>query len=267
MINQFDIILDIINNNKLSHSLLFEVDYNDNYMDKILNIIKLMYCNKKNKNYDSLNCGNCNICRLIDENSFPDLSIVDTDSSWIKKQQLLDLKSEFNNKSLSGFKKIYIIKEAEKLNASSSNSLLKFLEEPEDDIIAILVTSNRYLLLDTIISRCQVFNLKGDNNFLNDDEMSAVLCFLEYIKKKNNLFIDYKRLLENIFIDKNNAINLLNNVEKYIVSNNFKCDIELKALMNFVSIIEVEKQKLEYNLNFKLWLDSFFSRIIGEVYV
>ena len=267
MKNQIDIINDIICNNKLSHSLLFEVDYNDDYMDKILNIIKLIYCNEKDKNINNINCGKCNICKQIDAGSFSDISIVATDSNWIKKQQLIDLKSEFNNRSLSGHKKIYVIKEAEKLNSSSSNSLLKFLEEPEDDIIAILITSNRYLLLDTIISRCQVFNLKDNSKVLVDSDLDNVTLFLDYISKKKNLFIDYKSLFENLFMDKSNTLCLLNNIEKYIVSNDFKCDIDLNSLMKLINIIEFEKQKLEFNLNFKIWLDSFFSRIIGEVYV
>ena len=38
----------------------------------------------------------------------------------------------------------YIIKNAERLNPSSANTILKFLEEPEDNIIAILLTNNRY---------------------------------------------------------------------------------------------------------------------------
>ena len=57
-----------------------------------------------------------------------------------------------------------IIKETEKLNASSANTILKFLEEPEDGIIAILLTDNRYHVLDTILSRCQILSLK-ENEF------------------------------------------------------------------------------------------------------
>ena len=267
MQNQLDIICDIICNNKLPHSILFEVDYNNDYLKRVLNIVKLIFCENNNKDYYSLDCGKCNICNLINDNLFPDLTIIDTDSNWIKKQQLLDLKSEFNNKSLSGFKKIYIINKAEKLNVSSSNSLLKFLEEPEDNIIAILVTSNRYLLLDTIISRCQVFNLKDTIIVLDENMMSNVKCFLDYIKMKKNFFVDYKYFLENIFVDKNNTISFLNGLEEYLINCNFKCDIKLDSLMSLVKIIEMEKQKLDFNLNFKIWLDSFFAKIIGEVYV
>ena len=44
------------------------------------------------------------------------------------------------------------------------------------------------------------------------------------------------------------------------------CRLDMNDIILYIKIIEAEKQKLEYNVNFKLWLDSFFSRIIGEVY-
>ena len=61
---------------------------------------------------------------------------------WIKKEQLLELQEEFMTKGLLTSKKIYIITDATKLNTSSANSILKFLEEPADNIIAILLADN-----------------------------------------------------------------------------------------------------------------------------
>ena len=85
-------------------------------------------------------------------------------------------------KSVSSEKKVYIINGVENLNIAASNSILKFLEEPEENIIAILVCDNINNVLETIISRCQVINLKLSsllsdnmlynvaNSFFNDDE-------------------------------------------------------------------------------------------------
>lgn len=89
---------------------------------------------------------------------YVDVKVIKSDGMWIKKDQLLDLQSEFNNKAFEGNKKIYIIRSAEKMNVQTANSILKFLEEPVDDIIAILITDNINMLLPTIISRCQVIN-------------------------------------------------------------------------------------------------------------
>ena len=78
-------------------------------------------------NDESANC-------LIDNGNYPDLKIIEPDGNVIKKVQLLSLQEQFKNKSFLNNKMIYVIKEAEKLNDSSGNTILKFLEEPEEDI-------------------------------------------------------------------------------------------------------------------------------------
>ena len=266
----------IIINNKLPHAILIEVDDCNEGLKNVKEIVKLILCKNKDKSLSNNNCNKCNICNLIDIDNYPDLKIISSDGNWIKKQQLIDLQNDFNNKSMLDNKRIYIINEAEKLNASSSNSLLKFLEEPEDDIVAILITTNRYLLLDTIISRCQIFNLKNSDYNLDVESYDMTINILDYFIKKRNFFLDYKYLNEEVFIEKNNTKKLLSEIEKsflsYLVglSNDEitkKIDLlKIEDIILYVKIIEIEKQKLEYNINFKMWLDSFYSRIIGEVY-
>lgn len=266
----------IIINDKLPHAILLEVDDCIDGLGIVKKIAKLILCNNKDKTLNNLNCTKCNICTLIDNENYPDLKIICSDGNWIKKQQLIDLQNDFNNKSMLDNKRIYVINEAEKLNASSSNSLLKFLEEPEDDIIAILLTSNRYLLLDTIISRCQIFNLKKSDYNLDMEFFDITSNLLEYLAKKRNFFLDYKYLNDEIFVDKVNTKKLLSEIEKCFLSylvglgnDDLKSQIsrlDMDDIISYIKIIETEKQKLEYNINFKLWLDSFFSRIIGEVY-
>ncbi len=269
----------VIKNNKFSHAILLEVDDYDKYIHFVKKIIKMILCKENNKSFSTMNCGKCNICSLVDSDNYPDIKYISSDGSWIKKQQLIDLKNEFMNKSLLGNKKIYVIKEAEKLNPSSSNSLLKFLEEPEDDIIAILLTSNRYLLLDTIISRCEIFSFKNSAYDVDAEVSDKVEEFIDCLSKKQNLFINYKYLLENVFIDKNITKKILSETEKSFLvfllnDKNLKEDelyskmnkMSIDEIISYVKIIESEKQKLEYNINYKIWLDSFFSHIIGDVY-
>ena len=52
------------------------------------------------------------------------------------------------------------IKEAEKMNSSAANSLLKFLEEPPGDFLAVLETDAVGRILPTIQSRCQVLHFQ-----------------------------------------------------------------------------------------------------------
>lgn len=152
-------LLQAIKNNKISHAYLFETNDYSKTMDFILSFVKDIITYEMS---DDTYCKN--ICNQIDNNEYIELKIICTQGLQIKKDEMLNLQDEFKNKSIEGQKKIYIIKEAGKLNSSSSNTILKFLEEPEENIIAILVTDNRYQLIDTIISRCQLVSLKCDNN-------------------------------------------------------------------------------------------------------
>ena len=278
--NTLCVLNDIIVKDKIPHAMLFEVDNCNDSMSLTKEVVKLIMCKENNKNLHNLNCGKCNICNLIDTDNYPDLMIISTDSAWIKKQQLIDLQEEFNNKSLLGTKRVYIIQQADKLNPASENSLLKFLEEPEDDIIAILITENRYLLLDTILSRCQIYNLKSNSLNTNDDIKDKVENLIEYFSKKKNPFVFYKDIFDNVLPDKNMALSVLSDVEKYFVyylSNIQNIDdsdsifeaikkIDVEDMALYVKIIEKEKQKLEYNVNYKIWVDSFFAKVIGDVY-
>ena len=154
--NYISYIDNIIKNNKISHSYLVELDNYDDDFDLVISFIKMILCNVTYEEIDS----NDPIVSLIDSNNYPDLFILEPDGNTFRKSQLMDLQKEFQNSSLLDGKRIYVIKNVEKFNASSANSILKFLEEPEDNIIAFLLTDNRYHVLETILSRCQVLSLK-----------------------------------------------------------------------------------------------------------
>ena len=78
----------------------------------------------------------------------------------IRIEQIRNIKNFLSQKSIESEKKIVLINNAHLLNESSSNCLLKTLEEPSNGIF-ILITSKKNLLLDTIISRCQLVRFKA----------------------------------------------------------------------------------------------------------
>ena len=78
----------------------------------------------------------------------------------IRIEQIRNIKNFLSQKSIESEKKIVLISNAHLLNESSSNCLLKTLEEPSNGIF-ILITSKKNLLLDTIISRCQLVRFKA----------------------------------------------------------------------------------------------------------
>ena len=56
---------------------------------------------------------------------------VESETQVIKKDQIQQLFNEFSKTSLQNQRKVYVIEDAEKLNVSSANTLLKFMEEPD----------------------------------------------------------------------------------------------------------------------------------------
>ena len=222
-----------VKNNKSSHAYLIETNGYSKGLDLGIAFAKYLLC--PNSYSNNKKCGNCKQCINIDKNEFIELKIIDPEGQWIKKSQLEELQEIFSKKSVVGNKKVYIINKAEKLNPASSNSLLKFLEEPEEGIIAILICENIYQLLSTIVSRCQVLSLKNkvnlDNlsteeriahylsnnkedieNFINNEEsivkIEKVIEFIKYYEEnKSNTIIYINRLWHEIFKEKTDIYN------------------------------------------------------------
>ena len=259
----------MISRNKISHAFLVEVNNYDDDFECVLEFVKKIL---------SVNEKESVISSLVDSGNYPDLKIIEPDGSVIKKNQLIKLQEEFRSKSFLNNKLIYIIKEADKLNDASGNTILKFLEEPEDDIIAILVTTNRYKVIETILSRCQILSLQDDSIIFEISD--NVLDLLKFITKKDGLFINYQYIISNIMIDKNQAKELFNVIEYCLIcylnylssldSEKFNSDVikilssvDMDKILSYIAIIEEELQKLEYNVNYKLWLDCIFARLIG----
>ena len=219
------ILVNSIKNNKLSHAYLIETNGYSKALDLAIAFSKYLFCPNNYSNCE--NCKNCSQCNNIDNGEFLELKIIEPEGQWIKKSQLEELQSEFSKKSVLGNKKIYIINGADKLNVSSSNSLLKFLEEPEDGIIAILIVENIYQILSTIVSRCQILSLRPSKKNQNLDTISKIA---------------------------NQLYNNIESIEEYIKNEENKNNIEY--VINFIKHYEENKSSTLLYVN-KLWNDYF----------
>ena len=182
---------------------------------------------------------------------------------------------KFSNKSVYGTYQIYVIHHAEMLNLSSANTILKFLEEPENNIIAVLLSTHRYKVLPTILSRCTVMTLKQEKSNMIDVNDNQIL-----IKLLNNLLIDTEPLIilfndyyESLFQTKELSLDTLKKISKilqYYIQTNDLSSLSIKSsdinlnkfqLLEIVSIIDEFSVKLQYNVNIKLWLDSLLIKL------
>ena len=180
-------------NDKLSHAYLFDVNNNENAFGFVLSFIKMIICPHHYSNNSNSLCKNCNCCMRVDDGNYSEIKIIESESSVIKKEQLLDLQNEFSTSAIEGNNRIYIIKDCDKMNKYAANSLLKFLEEPLPGIIAILMTNNINKVISTIISRCQLIRLNNTLVFNNNSlENFAFICcdnkddVINFISDKSN---------------------------------------------------------------------------------
>ena len=154
------------------------------------------------------------------------------------------------------------------MNLFASNTLLKFLEEPVDDVIAILLTTNRYKIIDTVLSRCQILTIGTDRfDSVFNENMNKLIT---YVLNGNRLFTNYNEILS-ILPTKLEAFSYFMHIQNVFLLY-LQTDITLyqsledaskKQVMSDLKIIQKGLKELDYNVNYKLWLDSMFAKLIG----
>lgn len=100
-------------------------------------------------------CGRCASCRRVEAGTHPDVAWITPVSSTIKIEQVRELIREAHMRPFAARKRVFILREADKLSEEAANSLLKILEEPPGAAMFILITALPETLLPTIRSRCQ----------------------------------------------------------------------------------------------------------------
>lgn len=98
-------------------------------------------------------CGVCENCKAIKEGTFMDLMEIDAASNN-GIDNVRELRESIKYPPTVGRKKVYIIDEVHMLSTSAHNAFLKTLEEPPDNVIFILATTEPQKLPQTILSRC-----------------------------------------------------------------------------------------------------------------
>jgi len=161
-------------------------------------------------------CGVCGSCLKIQKNQHPDLHIIDNGyNEDIKIEDIRRLQEDINLRPYEGRYKVFIINNCHNLNPVSANAFLKTLEEPPKHSIIIMVTDKPALLLNTIISRCQVVRFSALRsaeleNLLKKDLQIAPLA-LHYLVRscEGRVGCALKLKDQDILNDKNRIIDAL----------------------------------------------------------
>ena len=229
------LLLNSFENNKLVQAYLFVSNDKSFLLDYAIAFSKKLIT----ENYDE------KICNMIDNNNYPELKIIEPTNNIIKKEQLLDLQQSFQVKPTLGDKLVYIICGADKLHVSSANTILKFLEEPSENIVAILLTDNLNKVLPTIKSRCQNLIFKNKK----EEELNKLDILLNEYKSK---VYDKEDFVEQFNNSKENMVSFIKQIEK----------LKIKEFIHFKdSIFDIYKTKDEINILFDFMLYFYYDML------
>ncbi len=185
-------------------------------------------------------CNNCDTCNGINNESLVDVIEIDA-ASHTGVDNIREIIEKAQFRPTIAKNKVYIIDEVHMLSKWAFNALLKILEEPPEYVVFILATTETHKVPDTIVSRCQRYDLK---NITNEDIISR----LTFVAKEENISIDSDSL-------------------KYIASNSWW------ALRNAISLFEQlnNNWKIVYaEIVEKLWivewgiLNSFLHKLLEK---
>lgn len=284
-------ILTNINKTSLSvQAYLLVCDNNDELNLQSLLFAKVLAC----PNFFCFNCEKCNICSRINSNIYPELEIIKPINGTIKKDSIIKLREKFQTNPIEGKRQVYIIKNVDLLNQAAANSLLKFLEEPDSDVVAVFTTTNLNKVISTIASRCQIIKLKSKIDKTNlsyvckitnldENSIFQILDFFFDIENNNDAIIYFKDKILVNFNDKELLKSFLMvllllykdclNYKIFGEMSYFNNETEIKniseknsleILIKKINFILENLNKIEYNVNVTLFITNIILEI-GDI--
>ncbi len=101
----------------------------------------------------------CPSCIRIKKDEHPDVRVLRPEGrgGQLRAEGVRDAIADVSFRPFEGRRRVIILADAERMNPTTANTLLKTLEEPPSWATLILVTANEAALLPTVLSRCQIF--------------------------------------------------------------------------------------------------------------
>ena len=222
---------------KIAHAFLFTGPRGTGKTSTARILAKSLNC----KNGPTIHpCGECESCRDI-TNSIP-IDVIEIDAASNRKvEDTQSILEKIQYVPVSGRYKIYIIDEVHMLTNHAFNALLKTLEEPPENVIFILATTEVHKVLDTIKSRCQRFDFR---RITTDD----IVKHLRYISDEEKINITDDALFT---IAKNSAGGMRDSI----------------SLLDQLSLLGVSKEVTSEDVNAILGRISFdvLNKLSGKI--
>ena len=248
LINKQHIVYQVLKNSfknkKTSHAYIISGSKGSPILDTAIFLAQSLVCLNKDEN--NLACEECINCQKIKNNAYVDYKLIE--GVDLKNDVTLAIQDDFNKSSVENEDiKIYIINLIEKAPVASLNKLLKFIEEPNSNIVAIFTSNSVDSILQTIVSRCQTITLK---EFMVSD-------LIEYLVN-NNVSYEDAWIISKISNNAEKNLDLVNDVTFNVVKNQLANSLKHLGNKNDYFIVDflVEGMKnLTENSSIELFLD------------
>ena len=180
---QFERFVHILEQGQLNHAYLFSGNFGS--LEMALFLSKSLFCSEKTGIFP---CEKCRNCKLIEQEEFPDVTIIKPLNQVIKTERIRELVGQFSQSGIENQRQVFIIEQAEKMHVNAANSLLKVIEEPQSEIYIFFLTDDEEQMLPTIRSRTQIFHFKKQEEKLIHQLEQAGL-----VKKKATLLAQFSQ--------------------------------------------------------------------------
>ena len=181
--DQFDRFVRILEQDQLNHAYLFSGFFGSLEMAHFL--AKSLFCTDK---VGVLPCEKCRNCKLIEQEEFPDVTLIKPINQVIKTERIRELVGQFSQAGIESPQQVFIIEQAEKMHPNAANSLLKVIEEPQSEVYIFFLTSDEEKMLPTIRSRTQIFHFKKQ-----EEKLILLLEQMGLVKKKATLLAQFSQ--------------------------------------------------------------------------
>lgn len=160
-----------VESGKISHAYLFSGPRGTGKTSAAKIFAKAMNCPNQVKGEP---CNHCDICRDITTGSLEDVIEIDAASNN-GVDEIRDIRDKSTYAPSRATYKVYIIDEVHMLSTGAFNALLKTLEEPSDNVVFILATTELHKIPATILSRVQRFEFKAIKQAAICEHLAAIL--------------------------------------------------------------------------------------------
>ncbi len=236
-----DILRKQIINDKISHAYIFSGSRGTGKTSTAKIFSRAVNClNLKDGNP----CNECAACKSILDDETTDVVEMDAASNN-SVENIRAIRQEVIYATTNLKYKIYIIDEAHMLSTSAFNALLKTLEEPPENVIFILATTEEHKLLPTILSRCMRFEFKKIS-------IDDVVKRIEYILQDSNIEYEKEAVSYVASICDGGMRDALSILERCIEDENAKITLDkiqdIVGMSDINILKELAKGILEYDL-------------------